>query len=92
MQNKLATLILFLSFLAGCSATPRECTLHLAISSEFTEVRFPTEQFTLYGQFRPSDHGEGKMLRVYIEGDGHAWSTRTRPRVTLRRAILWTCG
>lgn len=79
MQSKLATLTLFLIFLAGCSTTPRETTLYLAKSSGFTEVRFPTEQFTLFGQFRPSDHGERKTLRVYIEGDGHAWSTRTRP-------------
>ncbi len=79
MQSKFATLTLFLIFLAGCSTTPREATLHLAKSSGFTEVRFPTEQFTLCGQFRPSDHGERKTLRVYIEGDGHAWSTRTRP-------------
>ena len=79
MQSKFATLTLFLIFLAGCSTTPREATLHLAKSSRFAEVRFPTEQFTLFGQFRPSDHGERKTLRVYIEGDGHAWSTRTRP-------------
>lgn len=79
MQSKFATLTLFLIFLAGCSTTPREAILHLAKSSGFTEVRFPTEQFTLFGQFRPSDHGERKTLRVYIEGDGHAWSTRTRP-------------
>lgn len=79
MQSKLATLTLFLLFLTGCSTTPRESTLHLAQSSGFTEVRFPTEQFTLYGQFRHGDREARKTLRVYIEGDGHAWSTRTRP-------------
>ena len=79
MQSKLATLTLFLIFLAGCSTTPRETTLHLAKSSGFTEVRFPTEQFTLYGQFRHGDREARKTLRIYIEGDGHAWSTRTRP-------------
>ena len=79
MQSKLATLTLFLIFLAGCSTPPSEATLHLAQYSGFTEVSFPTEHFTLYGQFRPCDHGERKTLRVYIEGDGHAWSTRTRP-------------
>ena len=79
MQSKLTTLTLFLIFLTGCSTPPREATLHLAQYSGFTEVSFPTEHFTLYGQFRPSDHGERETLRVYIEGDGHAWSTRTRP-------------
>lgn len=79
MQSKLATLTLSLIFLAACSTPPRETTLYLAKSSGFTEVRFPTEQFTLYGQFRHGDREVRKTLRVYIEGDGHAWSTRTRP-------------
>ena len=42
-------------------------------------MRFPTEHFTLYGQFHHGDSEGRNTLRVYIEGDGHAWSTRTRP-------------
>ena len=79
MQGKYVILSLSLIFLAACSTTSRESILHHAMSSGFTEVRFPTEHFTLYGQFRPGDREGRKTLRVYIEGDGHAWSTRTRP-------------
>jgi hypothetical protein len=37
---------------------------------------FPTASFTLFGLMRV---GSGSLLRVYIEGDGRAWLTRTRP-------------
>ena len=48
----------------------------MGASRGFAETLYPTPYFILYGQFRP---GTGDVLRVYIEGDGHAWQSRTRP-------------
>ena len=48
----------------------------VAAAHGFRRIFFSTEQFTLYGLLRA---GKGDTLRVYIEGDGRAWLTRTRP-------------
>ena len=47
-----------------------------ARSHGLRQCLFPTASFTLFGLLRA---GSGSLLRVYIEGDGRAWLTRTRP-------------
>jgi len=79
----------------GCT-TPLAIDVHReALRCGFHEMRLPTQPFTLYGLLRPGLSPHSKVLRVYIEGDGHAWESRTRPStdptprnpVTLRLAM-----
>ncbi len=69
--------LLALSQLQACAGRdPRREARTLAAAHGFAETLYATPYFILYGQFRP---GTGDVLRVYIEGDGHAWQSRTRP-------------
>jgi len=84
-----------LCLLSACASSPRQKASALAQEQEFSERLFSTKLFTLYGLLRPGLSPHSKILRVYIEGDGHAWESRTRPStdpsprnpVTLRLAM-----
>ena len=68
-----------LCFLSACASSPRQKASALAQEQGFAEHLFSTQPFTLYGLLRPGLSPHSKILRVYIEGDGHAWESRTRP-------------
>lgn len=68
-----------LCFISACAPSPRQAAQALAQQHGFTERLFPTQTFTLYGMYRPGLSPHPETLRVYIEGDGHAWESRTRP-------------
>ncbi len=67
-------------FLGACALSydAREEVRSAHEDSDFREQKFRTSTFTLYGLLRPARNGS-THLRVYIEGDGLAWITRTRP-------------
>ena len=69
-------LVPLLSLTACAHPDGREMEKTLAAAGGFRSVRLATETFILHGQLRP---GETDILRVYIEGDGRAWLSRTRP-------------
>lgn len=82
-----------LSLLACAGTANRTRATELAIPAGFAPVRLSAGPFTLHGFVKS---GPGSVLDVYIEGDGLAWATRTRPSsdptpddpVALRLAIL----
>lgn len=68
----------FAAFLNACASrdgSRREAMIELANARGFSPHIFHTQDFALYGQFRP---GQGNILHVYVEGDGFAWRTRTQ--------------
>ena len=68
-----------LCLLSACASSSRQKASALAQEQGFSERLFSTKLFTLYGLLRPGLSSHSKILRVYIEGDGHAWVSRTRP-------------
>lgn len=77
LRAALCLFLLALLQLQACAGgDSRQAARALGASRGFAETLYPTPYFILYGQFRP---GTGDVLRVYIEGDGHAWQSRTRP-------------
>lgn len=68
-----------LCLLSACASSPRQKASAFAQEHGFAERLFSTQPFTLYGLLRPGLSPHSKILRVYIEGDGHAWESRTRP-------------
>ena len=68
-----------LCFLSACASSPRQKASALAQEQGFSERLFSTKLFTLCGVLRPGLSSDSKILRVYIEGDGHAWESRIRP-------------
>ena len=76
MSVRLAALILCASLsLVSCNAN-RKQALFLAQAADFQFMRFETPAYVLYGWLR---EGNGAVLHVYLEGDGMAFITRTRP-------------
>lgn len=74
-------LLLTLSLLTGCAGLSSSIDRHiasdrLAKSFEFEKSFLKTKYFTLTTYYRLKNSGE--PLTVYIEGDGNAWSGRTR--------------
>ncbi|MFK3710209.1 alpha/beta hydrolase [Leclercia adecarboxylata] len=73
------TVLISLSLLlAGCiSANPHRSAQKIASESGLTSEKFDTDPFPIIGWHRltPPVHS----LRVYIEGDGFAWKSRTTP-------------
>lgn len=66
--------------LAGCGSSTwlgdnRELARSIAESHGFVERRFDTGTFVL-AAFEKTGSAPGQPLIVYIEGDGHAWSSR----------------
>lgn len=75
----LALLLLSLALIASCAPSlgdGRGSAQGLAAHGGMRKERFETQTFTLQGWERPS---AGKVLQVYIEGDGQAWLTPSRP-------------
>ncbi|MBQ3059886.1 MAG: hypothetical protein IJD16_06195 [Desulfovibrio sp.] len=64
--------------LAGCTVRPHEVLVQSAHDAGFEQRYFITPVFTLFGLYRPALNGQAKVLRVYIEGDGRAWLSRSR--------------
>ncbi len=52
--------------------------IHELASSSFKVQKYYTSTFTLHGLLRQA-RGPSEYLHVYIEGDGLAWISRTRP-------------
>ncbi|CAO3431344.1 alpha/beta hydrolase [Azospirillum endophyticum] len=76
---RLAVLLAAVLLPAGCATAPAERRAAVdaaARSAGLSPRHFPAAPFTLAGWLRTGDSGP---LVVYIEGDGHAWSTVTRP-------------
>lgn len=59
----------------GCSSG-RQQAARLAEAGGFAPLRFETEPFVLLGWLKA---GQGRVLSVYIEGDGLAWTRANRP-------------
>jgi len=64
-----------LLLLNGC-ASGRQQAAQLAQAGGFSPVRFETQPYVLLGWLKP---GQGRVLYVYIEGDGFAWIRANRP-------------
>ncbi len=63
--------------LSGCATqNVREKAIDYANAHGFSAVHFPTKDFDLFGLFKA---GKSSVLRIYVEGDGHAWINRTTP-------------
>ena len=97
MPIRLITLILCVSLcLIACSSGRKQAQL-LAQTAHFQFMRFETSDYILYGWLR---EGNGPVLHVYLEGDGMAFITRTRPSsdptprdpVAFRLAIRHPCS
>lgn len=74
-------LLLTLPLLTGCAGLSSSIDRHIANDrlakfSEFEKSFLKTKYFTLTAYYRLKNPGE--PLTVYIEGDGNAWSGRTR--------------
>ena len=74
MSVRIITLIFCVCLLA-CSSG-RQQAQHLARTTHFQFMRFETPVYILYGWLK---EGNGPVLHVYLEGDGMAFITRTRP-------------
>jgi len=61
--------------LIACDSGKKQ-TLLIAKTASFRFIRFETPAYVLYGWLRK---GIGPVLHVYLEGDGVAFITRTRP-------------
>ncbi|MDR0238878.1 MAG: alpha/beta hydrolase [Deltaproteobacteria bacterium] len=61
--------------LTACNSGRRQAQL-LAQTAHFRFMRFETPAYVLYGWLR---EGYGPVLHVYLEGDGMAFLTRTKP-------------
>jgi len=59
----------------ACHSGRKQAQL-LAEAAHFSFMRFETPDYVLYGQLR---EGTGSVLHAYLEGDGAAFLTRTRP-------------
>jgi len=76
LRSPLAGIVLCL---ASCVSTPgliRDQTLKAAVETGFQAEVIDTPDFQLFSLRRT---GPGKLLRIYLEGDGHAWQNRYRP-------------
>jgi dienelactone hydrolase len=57
---------------------PADAARERVRAAGWTESRFDASRFTLVG-FHPAHIDGAENLHVYIEGDGHAWASRSRP-------------
>lgn len=69
--------------LGGCFApNARDMANKAQHEGGFVAQRFATSSFVLFGLLHPARMPEAEhsdVLHIYIEGDGFAWSSRTRP-------------
>ncbi|MCP1644932.1 pimeloyl-ACP methyl ester carboxylesterase [Pseudomonas citronellolis] len=71
------TALLLGALLAGCQS-PREALQQLADAHGRKLEILPGRPFPL-AVLAPQDAEKSNRLRVYLEGDGHAWATATQP-------------
>ena len=81
--STLAHTLLVLALLAGCAGAPSPAERRaqadaLAAARGWQRIDLPAGRFTLAG-YLPAHGARGEELTVYIEGDGFAWASRTRP-------------
>ncbi len=77
MKAFICLLCLMLCACAGNNTNSRTETKILQTQG-FKQLYFPTSTFTLFALLRPAKMGNTTM-HVYIEGDGKAWITRSKP-------------
>ena len=76
MPSRLVSLLLCVPLCLIACASGRKQAQMLADAAHFRFMRFETPAYVLYGRLR---EGHGPVLHVYLEGDGMAFITRTRP-------------
>lgn len=90
--RKRALLIGFLMnvLISGCGASGHRLTHSIAEKGHGLDA-LPSQPFSLMSSSAPSYRGAGP-LRIYIEGDGRAWITPTRPSSdpTPQDSPVWT--
>ncbi|QOF86722.1 MULTISPECIES: alpha/beta hydrolase [unclassified Pseudomonas] len=69
--------LLLSALLAGCQS-PREALQQLADANDRQLQILPGQPFPL-AMLAPQGTAKTTRLRVYLEGDGHAWATATQP-------------
>lgn len=74
---RVLTALLLGALLAGCQS-PREALQQLADAHGRQLEILPGQPFPLV-MLAPQDTTKTTRLRVYLEGDGHAWATATQP-------------
>jgi hypothetical protein len=74
---RVITALLLGAFLAGCQS-PREALQRLADAHGRQLEILPGQPFPLV-MLAPQGIAKTTRLRVYLEGDGHAWATATQP-------------
>lgn len=88
-----AACCLLLFCLAGCAQSPAnmENAVTQATTSGFAAKTFNAGDFRLFGLQKAAPE-PGRLLSVYIEGDGRAWRRRNRPSAdpTPRHALALT--
>lgn len=77
-MKKIFRYALLCLFLMGCQLSPEKWQ-DQAKEAGFQKRFYQTDFFTLYGLYRPSIIEGAHQLLVYIEGDGRAWISRTKP-------------
>lgn len=82
-MQKIFLNVILLSLLAGCANllfinNPRSYASHLADQQEFKQITIPTKAFSLTAFHKINLVKNQSLLVIYIEGDGHAWLSRTR--------------
>jgi len=80
MQGRTLASLLLVAVLAACAVTPaalRDDAQRIARAAGMQPVVVHAGAFSLLGFVRAS--AGATVLRVYIEGDGHAWSTPDTP-------------
>lgn len=73
--------LIFTFFLVSCAGAKLEetdNTLNLAIKKGFYKNVYKAKDFDLFAVYKMSNNPENKVLRVYIEGDGHAFASGGR--------------
>lgn len=77
MFKRLIAVTAMLMALVGCASQQEKLNEWAQAHGSTTEViqtsSFPIQTLT------PAHFSPGKRLTIYIEGDGHAWATRTQP-------------
>ena len=76
---RIAALLGCLLLCVSCTARQNtDAALRSALHSGFAEYPVQTPDYKLFAMLRGAKE-RSRLLFVYIEGDGHAWKSRTRP-------------
>ena len=81
MNINFSSLIISFIFTGCLSSIPtlqeRKESLSALSNKDLTQVNIQTSSFALFSLQRTSNNCKNKDLKVYIEGDGLSWITRT---------------